>query len=78
MGNIITCDICDKAFSKRDDYVSGELRLKYTTYLGDDGSDRVGKDYDLCEDCAYKIMKVIDDLKKEIFLEKRKKQGNDT
>lgn len=78
MSKTTECDICDKVFSKRDDYVSGELRLKYTAYMGDDGSDRVGKDYDLCENCAYKVMKVIDDLKKEIFLKKRKKQGNDT
>ena len=59
------CNICENKFDKRDDYIAGKMILTFTEYLGDDGSDFVEKDVDLCEECLGKVMKYIEEIRKK-------------
>lgn len=59
------CDYCGKKFSRRDEYVNGKLCIDYTNYEGDDGSNFVGNREDLCENCLFKIMEFLVNLRKK-------------
>jgi hypothetical protein len=61
----IYCNICEKKFGDRDEYVNGKMILTYTEYLGDDGSSFVGDDNDLCEKCLSKIIRYMEEIKKK-------------
>ena len=62
---IIHCDLCKKKFSKRDEYVGGELVIRETIYEGDDGSNRYDNQYDVCETCILTVGKFIHKMKEK-------------
>lgn len=63
MSSVTKCDICGEKFTDRDNYINGTLKICYNEYLYDDGTERRKENYDLCEDCAYGVLRVIDKLK---------------
>lgn len=58
------CDACGKKFSRRDDYVNGKIALSYVEYHGDDGSDHVSIQRDLCVKCLQKVVALIEKVVK--------------
>ncbi len=68
----ISCDICKKTFSSRDNYVGGKIQIIYNMYLYDDGTNSVNKTSDLCEPCLDKIIKAVEKVKDTKNKKKRK------
>jgi hypothetical protein len=53
------CDLCKTKFTSHDEYVNASVNVRYIEYLGDDGSNRVDKHFDLCKQCLYRVIRVL-------------------
>jgi len=57
------CDHCGIEITGHDEYTDAHVTVSYVEYLGDDGSDDVLEEYDLCKECLIKVRNCIKQLK---------------
>lgn len=54
------CSKCKNKMNKHDEYTDASLKLQYTVYLGDDGSNRRDIKHSLCKKCLIDMVRLLE------------------